>query len=148
MTRQASPSAKKPSSKLRRAGYDHRPFAARLRALLEPSHQSPRQASMAAGLDHGAITRFLNGEYRPARDACIQLAVYFDVNPNEFFELAGYPPMEIFNLSLIDPGNFPPEVKRVAKALTEIDDTAARVRVCKAIMMLLKDHEDLVLGAS
>jgi hypothetical protein len=136
----------RPHSKLSRTGYDHHPLAARLRELLDATHQSARQASLGAGLDHGAIVRFLNGEYRPARDACIQMAVYFDLNPNEFFELAGYPPMEIFNLSLIDPHDFPPEVKRVAKALNEINDPAARMRVCKAILVLLKDHEDLVKG--
>lgn len=137
----------RPHSKLRRAGYDYRPLAARLRQLLDATHQSARQASLGAGLDHGAVVRFLNGEFRPARDACIQMAVYFDLNPNEFFELAGYPPMEIFDLSLIDPGEFPPEVKRVAKTLTEIKDPAARARVSKAIMILLKDHEDLVKGS-
>ena len=146
MTRQASSSPRKPDSRLRRAGYDHHAFAVRLHALLERSHQSPRQASMAAGLDHGAITRFLSGKYRPARDACILLAVYFDLNPNEFFELVGYAPMEIFTLRLIDPNDFSPEVKRVARALDEIKGTGARARVCKAIMILLKDHEDLVKG--
>ena len=133
-----------PHSKLRRAGLDHRPLAARLRELLDATHQSARQAALGAGLDHGAIARFLNGEFHPTRDACIQMAMYFDLNPNEFFELAGYPPMEIINLSLIDPNDFPPEVKRVAKALTGIQDPAARVRRCRALMLLLTDHEDLL----
>ena len=102
------------------------------------------QDAPGAGLDHGAVLRFLKGEFRPARDACIELAVYFDMNPNELLQLAGYEPMPIFDLSLIDPDEFPAEVKRVAKALSTISDMSIRRQMCKAILLLLEGRADLV----
>jgi len=131
-------------SKMSRTQYNYRPIAERLKKLTEQANSTSREVSLGAGLDHGAVSRFINGEGRPGRGACIQLAVFFDINPNELLGLAGYELMPIFDLSLTDPNEFPPEVKRVAKALTDITDAPVRQRVCKAIMILLNEHEDLV----
>lgn len=124
--------------------YDHRPLAKRLLELAKRANATRREVSLGAGLDHGAMSRFITGEGRPGPVACIQLAMYFDINPNELLTLAAYEPMPIFDLSLIDPNEFPPEVKRVAGALTDISDAVARQRICKAIMVLLNEQDQLV----
>jgi hypothetical protein len=122
--------------RLSRKGYDHRPLAALLEQLLEEHNETARGTSLASGLDHGAVGRFLRGEVRPHRDTCIVLAEHFGLNPNELLEAAGYEPLTIFDLSLADPSEFPPEVKQVALALGQIADPTLRRDVCSAIHTL------------
>ncbi len=45
---------------------------------LHSSNVSAREASLAAGLSHGAISRYLSGS-RPSAAACKKLADYFEV---------------------------------------------------------------------
>ena len=123
--------------KLSRKGYDHRPLAALLERLLEKHNETARGASLASGLDHGAVGRFLRGEVRPHRDTCIVLAGHFGLNPNDLLAAAGYEPLAIFDMSLADPSEFPPEVKEVALALGRIADPTLRRKVCRAVHTLV-----------
>jgi len=62
------------------------------RWLLDQIHSrnlSPREASLGAGLSHGAISRYLSGS-RPAALACKKLADYFEVPAEMVLYLAGY----------------------------------------------------------
>lgn len=116
-----------------RKGYNHRPLVTLLERLLEEHNETPRGASLASGLDHGAVGRFLRGEVRPHRDTCIMLAGYFDINPNEILQAAGYEPLPIFDLSLADPNEFPPEVKELAISLNKIQDPKHRRKLCEIL---------------
>ena len=120
-----------PGSK--RTGYDPDMFVPFLRRLMEARNESYRETSLKAGLDRSAMWRFLNKRNRPHRDACILLAQHFEINPNEMLQMAGYDPLPLFDLSLADPDEFPPEVKAVAQALTDITDLALRRRACELI---------------
>ena len=129
-----------PGSK--RAGYDREQFVPFLRRLLEERNETYREAAIKAGLDRSSVWRFLNKGTRPHRDACILLAQHFEVNPNEMLAAAGYEPIALFDLSLVDPDEFSPEVKALARVLTEIPDPEKRRRVCTLLGALV----DLVVG--
>jgi transcriptional regulator with XRE-family HTH domain len=62
--------------------------------LRQGRNESYREASLNAGLDHGALRRYICDGRRPQRQALIALADHFGVNPNELLPLAGYPPMK------------------------------------------------------
>jgi hypothetical protein len=79
----------------RHPDYDPKPFIARLEQLLAERNETRREAALRAGLDHQTIRRYINGQ-RPDRQSLLVLADHFEVNPNEFLQLAGYPPMKIF----------------------------------------------------
>ena len=79
----------------RRDEYNPQPFIARLEQLLAERNETRREAALRAGLDHQTLRRYING-HRPDRQSLLVLADYFEVNPNEFLQLAGYPPMKIF----------------------------------------------------
>lgn len=128
----------------RRTGYDPSEFIPYLKRLLAERNESYRQASLGAGLDRGAVWRFIEQETRPHRDACILLAQHFGVNPNEMLQAAGYEPIPLFDLSLADPDEYPPEVKAVARALARIAEPERRRAVCEAVRVLL----DLGAGAT
>lgn len=55
----------------------------------ESRNVSWRQASLDAGLDHNAISRYVNST-RPTRESCRKLAAYFDVPESEILALAGH----------------------------------------------------------
>jgi transcriptional regulator with XRE-family HTH domain len=129
-----------PGSK--RAGYDREQFVPFVRRLLEERNETYREAAIKAGLDRSAVWRFLNQGTRPHRDACILLAQHFEVNPNEMLAAAGYEPIALFDLSLADPGEFPPEVKALARALTEIPDAERRRLLCTLLATLV----ELIVG--
>ena len=129
-----------PGSK--RAGYDPDQFVPFVTRLLEERNETYREAAIKAGLDRSSVWRFLNRGTRPHRDACILLAQHFEVNPNEMLAVAGYEPIALFDLSLADPDEFPPEVKALAQALTEITDLALRRRTCELVQEVI----DLIAG--
>lgn len=54
---------------------------------------SMREASLSAGLDHGAISRFMQGT-RPSVENCQKLAHYFGVPEKQVLEVADYFPPE------------------------------------------------------
>jgi len=70
---------------------------------------------------------------------CILLADYFDVNPNEFLELASWPTLKIFDIAQNQAGNLPPEVIDVALDLTKISTPEKRKKVVRAIRTLLRE---------
>ncbi len=65
------------------------PFAVWLLAQLKKHNESPRAASLNAGIGHGQISRYLSGN-RPSADSCIRLAIYFRWSPVHVLTLAGY----------------------------------------------------------
>jgi len=85
---------------------------------------------------------FTPGEAVSQRHIGRLLAQHFEVNPNEMLAVAGYDPIALFDLSLADPDEFPPEVKALAGALTEIPDVEKRRQLCTLLGALV----DLLAG--
>lgn len=56
-------------------------------------------------------------------------------------EAAGYEPIALFDMSLADPAEYPPEVNVLAQTLTDIPDAEKRRRLCT----LLRSLVDLVM---
>jgi transcriptional regulator with XRE-family HTH domain len=118
--------------------YDRAAFAAYLEGLRQERNESYREASMAAGLDHGAMRRYIREKQRPTRESCIALADHFGVNPNELLTRAGYEAMHFFDRSLVDPSAYPPEVEEVASCLARMKPASRRREVCRAVRELLE----------
>lgn len=114
--------------------YDPRPLAHVLRRLMAEQGVSHRQASLRAGLDRGAIYRFVEKGQRPSRDGAIALADAFGVNPNDLLTLAGYKPLAAFEKAR---AGAPPELKGLIERLDAIQDLTARRRVIAALEVLL-----------
>ena len=112
------------------------PWAKLLEELRQARNESYREASLAAGLDHGALHRFVRAQRRPNRESCIALAHHFQINPNELLVAAGHEPLPWFDPSLTGVQDYPFEVKRVAEALIEIEDLRLRREVCDALQAL------------
>ena len=98
-----------------------------------------REAALESGLDHQALRRFLGGQ-RPNMIACILLADHFEVNPNEFLELAGWPRLKVFDIQLSSAENLPPEAVDVAKDLALISNPSTRKTVAEAIRTLISTY--------
>jgi len=111
-------------------------FCQYLKNLVESRHTTMRQASLQAGLDHGAVGRFTRGR-RPSRDSCLLLAEVFEVDPNEMLARAGYEPMPIVDRTLIDPNEFPPDIKAFATELMAFEPERRR-EIFGAVKTLLK----------
>ena len=120
--------------------YDHKPFTARIHKLLEERNESYREAALASSLDHQALHRYLSGYRRPHMHACILLADHFGVNPNEFLQLAGYPPLKVFDIETKSAERLPPEAVDVALDLARIPDPGVRKAVAEAMRTLLKQY--------
>lgn len=118
--------------------YDRAAFAEHLEELRQARNESYREASLAAGLDHGSMLRYIKKKQRPTRESCIALADHFEVNPNELLTRAGYEAMHFFDRSLIDPSAYPPEVEEVASFLARMEPASQRRQVCRAVRELLK----------
>jgi transcriptional regulator with XRE-family HTH domain len=123
----------------RQEGYDPKPFIARLEQLLAERNETRREAALRAGLDHQTIRRYMNG-HRPDRQSLLVLADHFEVNPNEFLQLAGYPPMKIFEVKTKSAEALPPEAVDVAMDIARIADPGTRKAVVQAIRTLLKKY--------
>ncbi len=138
MATQAHPTAT--TRKRSRFGpYDPKPFIARLEQLLVERNETRREAALKAGLDHQSIRRYLNGQ-RPDRQSLLILADHFEVNPNEFLQLAGYKPLKIFEIKTASAEALPPEAVDVAKDIARIPDPKTRKAVAQAIRTLLKKY--------
>ena len=120
--------------------YDPKPFMARILKLLEERNESYREAALASGLDHQALHRYLSGHRRPHMHACILLADHFGINPNEFLQLANYPPLKVFDLQTASAERLPPEAVDVALDLARIPDPGVRQAVAGAMRILLKQY--------
>ena len=68
--------------------YNPEPLRTRVEQLLAERNESYREAALRAGLDHQAVRRILSVGQRPAVQTCILLADHFDLNLNEFLEVA------------------------------------------------------------
>lgn len=128
-----------PDTGVEQIEYTPEKFVPFLKELVAASKQSFRQISLGSGLDPGAVRRYINGGAKPSRDACVALAQYFNIHPNEMLEKAGYPARAFFDLSLADPSEFAPEVKEVAQELMKIEDVTIRRRVCSAVLQLVRE---------
>lgn len=111
-------------------------FSRFLKELVVSRHTTMRHASLQAGLDHGAVGRFTRGR-RPSRDSCLLMAEVFEVDPNEMLARAGYDPMPIVDRTLIDPGEFPPDVKAFATQMMALEPERRR-EIFNAVKTLLK----------
>jgi len=128
--------------------YDCEAFAIYLRQLLKAHNESMREASLASGLDHGALHRFASNHQRPTRDSCIAIADHFDLNPNEVLTRVGYPPMHFFDRSLVDPQAQPPYVAELTSYLSRISPPSRRRQLCQAIRQMLELLVDASLEPS
>ncbi len=121
----------------RKQDYDAERFRELLTPLLEESGESYRQASMSAGLDETAISRYLRGS-QPMRDACIALADHFGVNPNKILEAAGYEPLRFFDRRIVDPAALPPDVNRLIDKVMAFEDDVIRERIVKMLLQFIE----------
>ena len=118
--------------------YDRAALAEYLDRLRQEHNESYREASLAAGLDHGALLRYVKKQSRPTRESCITLADHFGVNPNEILTHAGYDPLHFFDRSLLDPAALAPEVEELATFLNCLSPPTRRREVCHAVRELLE----------
>ncbi len=121
-------------------GYDPTELIALLEGLLTEHNESWREASLRAGLDHGAIGRYIRDQRRPSRGSLLVLADHFRVNPNTLLTRAGYDPMEMFERESIDPDRYSPQVRRLADDLQRIGDPVLRRRLAESLRFLIEAH--------
>ena len=117
--------------------YDVNSFRDFVEPLLEQREESYRQASMEAGLDETAISRYFRGTH-PMRDACIALADHFGINPNEMLEAAGYEPLHFFDRRLIDPNALPPDIEQLMGEIMKIENKNVRQEMVKTLHQVLQ----------
>lgn len=131
---------KEPISQARRrtrdSGYDPQPFVTRLNELLKKQKESYREAALSSGLDHQAVRRILAGQ-QPSMTNCILLADHFQVNPNEFLALAGWPTLKAFETQAISREQLPPEVVEVALSLAKVINPGTRRDIATAFLTLI-----------
>ncbi len=120
--------------------YDPQPLKARVEQLLKEHNESYREAALRAGLDHQAVRRILSVGQRPAVQTCILLADHFEVNPNEFLELAGHPPLKVLDVKAVNAQRLPTEAVEVALAIARIPNPRTRKAVASAIHTLLQQY--------
>lgn len=121
-------------------GYDPTRLITALEGLLAARNESYREASLQAGLDHGAVRRYLRDRRRPSRDSLLVLADHFEVNPNDLLVLAGYPPMRVFEREPADLNLLSPAVRLVVEDLERIADPVLRRRLAEAIRLLIEGY--------
>jgi transcriptional regulator with XRE-family HTH domain len=121
------------------AEFDSEALTKRITKLLKDRNESLREAALESGLDHQALRRFMAGQ-RPNMIACILLADHFDVNPNEFLQLAGWPALKVFDIQVTSAENLPPEAVDVAKDIARISDPGTRKMVSEAVRALLTKY--------
>lgn len=119
--------------------FNPKPFAARIDQLLAERNISMRQSGVDSGLDHESIRRMKAGD-RPDMTYCILLADYFEINPNEFLQLADWPTLAAFDIKRASAENLPPEAVDVALDIAKIPDPGTRKEVAKAVRVLLKKY--------
>jgi len=120
--------------------YDPKPLKARVEQLLTEHNESYREAALRSGLDHQSVRRILSVGQRPAVQTCILLADHFDVNPNEFLELAGHLPLKMFDVKTVTAQRLPHEAVEVALDIARIPNPGTRKAVANAIRTLLQRY--------
>jgi len=125
----------------RKGAIDLTPLSIRIRELLELRNESLRAAGLKAGLDHQFVRRIVNGE-RPNMIACIMLADYFGINPNELLQLAQWPTLKIFDIAH---GNshkhISPESVDLALDLSEIESADSRRNLAGAFRTIVNQFK-------
>ena len=139
MPRKLAPSVERRLAK-QPGHYDPQPFITRVEKILKEHNESHREAALRAGLDQQALNRYFKEHRRPHMHACILLADHFGINPNEFLQLAGYPPLKVFDLRSVNAERLPPECVDVAMDLARIPEPGVRKAVAEAMRMLLKQY--------
>ena len=120
--------------------YDPIRLAQVLDELRQGRNESYRETSLNAGLDHGALRRYVCDGRRPQRQALIALADHFGVNPNELLPLAGYPPMKLFERVAVDPDSLPSDIGGLVEDLQRIPDRAQRRKLVEAVQVMLAGY--------
>ena len=120
--------------------YDPVCLAQVLDELRQSRNERYREASLNAGLDHGALRRYICDGRRPQRQALIALADHFSINPNELLPLAGYPPMKLFERVAVDPESLPSDIGGLVEDLQRIPDRAQRRKLVEAVRVLLAGY--------
>jgi hypothetical protein len=120
--------------------YDSTHLAQVLDDLRQARNESYREASLNAGLDHGALRRYIVDSRRPQRQALIALADHFGINPNELLPLAGYPPMTLFQQAAVDPDSLPSDLGDLVADLQRIPDRSQRRKLVEAVRVLLAGY--------
>jgi transcriptional regulator with XRE-family HTH domain len=93
----------------------------RIESLMAEKNLSMRQVGIESGLDHQVIRRLKEVQAkRPNMTYCILLADYFGVNPNEFLQLAGWPPLNVFDIKRASIDNLPTEAVDVALDIAKV----------------------------
>lgn len=132
-------SKQKKDSKKKR--FDPEPLITRLEQLMSEKNLSMRQVGIESGLDHQVIRRLKEVQAkRPNMTYCILLADYFEVNPNEFLQLAGWPQLKVFDIRHVSVDNLPPEAVDVALDIAKIPNSRTRKQVAEAVRVLLKEY--------
>ena len=90
---------------------------------LRDRNQTYREFSLAAKLDHGAVSRYLAGT-RPARENCEKLAAYTGVPLQQILVMAGY---------LKAPPDYDPFLEKVAEVTSDFQehDKEAAIRLLR-----------------
>jgi transcriptional regulator with XRE-family HTH domain len=125
---------------MREKQYDPKRLRRYLDELLAARGLNMRQASLAAGLNQGAVSQMRSGR-RPHRDSLLLLAEALEVPPNELLAAAGFEPLPVIDRTLIDPHDLPADVKAFAADLARLDSERRRV-VIKAVRALLAPELD------
>jgi transcriptional regulator with XRE-family HTH domain len=120
--------------------YDPIRLAQVLDELRQGRNESYRETSLNAGLDHGALRRYVCDGRRPQRQALIALADHFGINPNELLPLADYPPMKLFERVAVDPDSLPSDIGGLVEDLQCIPDRAQRRKLVEAVRVLLAGY--------
>lgn len=124
----------------RKSAINLAPLSNRIKELLDERHESLRAAGIHSGLDHQYVRRIVNKGERPNMVACIMLADYFGVNPNEFLQLAQWPTLKIFDLAHSNQKKqVPPEAVDLALDLAEFSNEGSRRKVVEAFRTILKE---------
>ena len=119
--------------------YAPEPFVARIDQLMGEKNISMRYTGIESGLDHQAIRRIKSGR-RPDMMYCILLANFFEINPNELLQLAGWPTLKAFDIERASAENLPPEAVDVALDIARIPDPRTRKKVADAVRVLLMEY--------
>lgn len=91
-----------------------------------------REASLGAGLDHGAISRFIGGGV-PNTESCKKLSSYFKVSEDTILSLAGH--------RNIGDQELDPEIAAIAKRIGEVPPDR-RNRVMRTVLSILEAEEE------
>jgi len=120
--------------------YDSARLIATLEGLLAERNESYREASLRAGLDHGAVRRYMRDDQRPSRGSLLALADHFEVNPNDLLVRAGYQPMKMFERDAVDLAGLTPDVRQLADDLERIGDPVLRRRLTEALRLSIAGY--------